>query len=1143
MPNGAQVVRWINGQGSLSSESLTTLAQREHRLFVVVATDSERARNIGDEIQFFDPDLPVQIFPDTETLPYDHFSPQADIVAQRLTVLADLPTRNSGVLVVPIRTLMQRIPPKDYVLSRTFNLNVGERLDLEAYRRHLAECGYRRVDTVYEHGEYASRGSVLDLYPVGSARPIRIDLFDDIIESLRLFDSETQRTIERTEFVRILPAHEYPLDESAVIRFRSAWNAHFESTQWNSPVYRDISEAKPVEGVECYLPLFFESTSSLLDYVNDQAVFFLDSEINLSINGFLSEVEERFEQYKHDPERPLLPPSAICFRENELRQRWNRFPRIQVHEGPDTPKHSTSLHGLELPPVALEPRRNDPLRRLRNFLGNVQSRVLITAESQGRLRHLLEILGRAHMNPTEVATYNDFRNSSSDLAIAISPITRGFWTDEHAVLTETQILGPRPITELQRARRRTVDPESVIRNLTELHPGVPVVHVDHGVGRYLGLETLSLRSEVTEFVALEYADGDKLYVPVSSLDLISRYSGADDEHAPLHKLGSDAWAKAKSRAAKRIFDVAAELLSIYARRAASQSVVFASTDDDYQDFCDHCEFELTVDQEVAIEAVLKDLTKPIATDRLICGDVGFGKTEVAMRAAFHVVQSNWQVLLLCPTTILAQQHFETFSDRFAKWPMLIELLSRFRTASETESIVERVSNGKVDILIGTHKLLSAKMDLSKVGLLIVDEEHRFGVRDKERIRNLRAEVHTISLTATPIPRTLNMSMGELRDLSIIATPPAKRLAVKTFVVPYNRAVVREAIQREIARGGQVFYLHNDVRSMPSVYDGLKELVPDAHIEVGHGQMPKNELERVMSDFYHRRCNLLLCSTIIESGLDIPNANTIIIERADSFGLAQLHQLRGRVGRAARQAYAYLLTPDEGAMTVDAKKRLDAIESAGELGSGFTLAVHDLEIRGAGELLGREQSGQLETIGFSLYMQMLDRAIKTLKSGIVPNFDDPMPTEHEVSLSVSALIPETYLPDIHGRLVTYKQIAAASSESELTELKIELIDRCGPLPDLVEHLFRITSIKLRAKQVGLSKIILNEDGGRIEFREDRKFSTESLVTLLQDHPDSFQMTPEQHVRVLNAPADAEDRFRFIDKFIDDLEGSKSDALAA
>lgn len=1133
VPGKRHIHRWAECDGSLAIERISRLLRNIQNIHVLLASNSESARNIADELNFFEPNVPILLFPDYETLPYDNFSPQSAIISQRLCTLSELQSLSHGAIVTSIQSLAQRIPPKEYLLLRTLKLQVGDQFDDQDRKKLLTDGGYRRVDTVFEHGEYAARGSVFDLFPLGSENPIRIDLFDDVVDSLRVFDPETQRTLEKTTSIHILPAHEYPLDAQSIERFRDGWNDSFDVRQWTNPIYEDISAGRAVEGAECYLPLFFEETSSLLEYVPSDSIVFLDKDADDAAYTFLNEAETRFEANQSSLDRPLLPPHRLYFRVDELRHQWNAHPRIQLVDRNSNFKHTISLKGKELPNVAVEPRRSDPVRRLRDFVGNVGVPVLLTAETNGKLQHLREVLGRGRIFCKDVDSYRDFSEGTYELATTVSPISRGFWSQESVILTETEILGDRSVSDRVRARQKRVEPETVVRNLTELHPGAPVVHMDHGIGRYIGLETLKIRSQLMDFVTLEYADGDKLYVPVSSLDLISRYTGADEENAPLHKLGTDAWAKAKSRAAKRIFDVAAELLNIYARRQASRSVMLPQVNDDYELFCDQCDFELTEDQSLATDAILGDLSHTRATDRLVCGDVGFGKTEVAMRAAFHAVQSGYQAVVLVPTTILAQQHYESFRDRFANWPVIIDLMSRFRSAKELEEVSQKVAEKRIDILIGTHKLLHASLDFSQLGLLIVDEEHRFGVRDKERVKNLRASTNTISLTATPIPRTLNMSMGGLRDLSIIATPPAKRLSVKTFVVPYDRVVVRDAILRELARGGQVFYLHNDVRTMHDIYKGLKALVPQARLGIGHGQMRKAELERVMSDFYHRRCNVLICSTIIESGIDIPNANTIVIERADKFGLAQLHQLRGRVGRSTRQAYAYLLTPEESAMTVDARKRLDAIESAGELGSGFTLAVHDLEIRGAGELLGKEQSGQLETIGFTLYMQLLNRAVNTLKSGVVPNFEEPIPMVHEINLNVSALIPDTYLPDIHGRLVTYKRIAAADDIDELNDLKIELIDRCGPLPDLATNLFELSQIKLRAQEAGISRIEVNSDGGRIEFLENNQINPTALVKVLQSQSDTFQMAGQTTLRVLKAPIEAPERFEFVLNLIDDI----------
>lgn len=1098
-----------------------------------------QAREYYDALSFFEPTVRLAHFPDYEVLPYDLFSPQPEIISQRLLTLYHLPDIESGFVIVPIQTLLQKIPPRDFVLPRVFELTVDEPVDIRELSSKLINLGYRRVDSVYEHGEIAVRGSILDFFPMGASSPIRLDFFDNIIETLRHFDPDTQRTTTSEASVRVMPAHQYPLDNESITKFRNGWNDAFQASDRLHPIYRDISEAKPVEGIENYLPLFFDSMPSLLEYTNDSSILVISDRVDEAASEFLQTVDDRYETHQHDINRPLLPPKRLFLSMNELHAQWNKFTRINICLDDQPRKHSVSLGGKQLPNLELETRRNEPARRVRDFLANSTAPVLLTAETQGRLQHLTETLERVRVKTEKLPSYRDFQHQKTGIFATVGALQEGLWTDDQIIITEAQILGGQTEYDRFRHRRRgrNLDPDDLIRNLTELHPGAPVVHIDHGVGRYVGLETLSHRSQVTEFVTLEYADGDRLYVPVSSLHLISRFTGTDEEHAPLHKLGSDAWANAKKRAAQRIYDVAAELLNIYARRASTKSIRFPSIGTDYATFCDQCEFELTPDQVDATTTVLEDLCKTKATDRLICGDVGFGKTEVAMRAAFHVVQSGFQVVVLVPTTILAQQHFETFSDRFANWPYTIELISRFRTDTEIQQTREKIESGATDIVIGTHKLLHTRFHYKQLGLLVIDEEHRFGVRDKERIKNIKAAVDTITLTATPIPRTLNLSMGGLRDLSIITTPPAKRLAVKTFVMPFNRHTVQDALKRELARGGQVFFLHNKVETIFDAYEGLQKLVPDARLAIGHGQMKKRELERVMSNFYHRKTNVLVCTTIIESGIDIPNANTIIIDRADKFGLAQLHQLRGRVGRSTRQAYAYLLIPPDSILTIEAKKRLDAIEKSDELGSGFTLAVHDLEIRGAGELLGQQQHGQLETIGFTLYMQMLNQTVESLKRGDVPNFDDPLPMTHEVNLHTSTLFPPEYLPNIHTRLVLYKRMSAIESQHELNAFKIEVIDRFGPLPMPTEHLFRNTYLKLQAQRLGINKINLNPDSGRIEFSRDNKVDPLTLASVLSRYPATFRLAPNDVVRILKSSSDVDERFELVENFIRQLQRTK------
>ncbi|MYK48664.1 MAG: transcription-repair coupling factor [Gammaproteobacteria bacterium] len=1133
---------WQGLHGSGGSLMAARLAASTEHLVVYVATDTEAAFHAMSEIRFFASEaVPVLTFPDWETLPYDHFSAHQDIVSERLEALYELPGTKRGVLVVPVTTLLQRLAPPSFVQSQSLVVAVGETFDTATERQRLASAGYRAVDTVTERGEFAVRGSLVDIFPMGGTNPVRIDLFDDEIDSLRLFDADSQRTVSETQRVRVLPAREMPIDAAGIARFRAAWHRTFDVDVRRCHVYQDVSSGLAPQGVEYYLPLFHEDTATLFDYLPDDTVFVLDADIDAAAKRHLAEVAARFESLRHDVERPILPPDALYMRARDLDARIKRYGRARIDPGAARRRHRVNFAGSPLPELAANHRAQDPAARLRSFVGNAGARILLTAETPGRKVHLEEFLGRARVATADAAAFASFVEADTKLGIAIAPIERGFWLPDLAVVTETEIFGHRTDKAVaERTRRRGIDPDLVIKNLIELNIGSPVVHIDHGVGRYRGLETLTIDGHPMEFLTLEYAEEAKLYVPVTALHLVSRYAGADEEHAPLHRLGSDQWAKAKRKAAERARDAAAELLDIYARREASMSFAFGKPDDDYRRFVEQFEFEPTPDQDAAIDTVIEDLTGAKATDRLICGDVGFGKTEVAMRAAYLAVASGRQVAVLAPTTLLAQQHFETFGDRFADWPVSIEVVSRLRADGEVNAVAERLATGQVDIVIGTHRLLGKAFAFKNLGLVVIDEEHRFGVRQKEQLKNLRAEVDVLALTATPIPRTLNLSLSGIRDLSIIATPPARRLSIKTFVMQKRRSVIAEAIARELARGGQVFFVHNEVRTIERAADEVAELAPQARIGIGHGQMAKRKLGDVMADFYHRRINVLVCTTIIENGIDIPNANTMVIERADKFGLAQLHQLRGRVGRSHRQAYAYLMTPHPKAMTADAAKRLDAVQAAGELGIGFTLATHDLEIRGAGELLGEEQSGQIANIGFSLYMEMLERAVAAIKAGKTPNLDAPLPTSHDVNLHVPALIPDDYLPDVHARLIMYKRVANAAEQAELDELKIEMIDRFGLLPDPVRNLFRTTTIKLDASRLGIDRIDVGPAGGRIEFTAETVVAPITIVRLVQREPDTFRYRDGDgragnRLLVRRGMAHPDTRFQFIEALLKELHG--------
>ena len=1111
------VHNWQGLHGSAGSLATARLAQTAERLVVYVAANPETAFHALRELRFFAagpgsealPQSPrVMLFPDWEILPYDHFSAHQDIVSERLATLYELPAATDGVLVVPVATLLQRLAPPSYVQRQSLVLAVGRTFELAAERERLTVAGYRAADIVTERGEFAVRGSLVDIFPMGAANPVRVDLFDDEIETLRFFDADSQRTIRETDAIRILPARETPLDAAGIGRFRDAWHRTFDVDVRRCPVYQDVSEGLAPQGIEHYLPLFFapQGTATLFDYLRPDAVFVLEDDVDAAAKRHLAEVAARYESLRHDVERPILPPRSLFLAASELAERLRHYGRAQLDANATRHRHRVGFGGKPLPELAANHRARDPAARLRNFIGNAGVRVLLIAESPGRKAHLDDFLRREGLAPKDARGFAAFLASGDELAIATAPIERGLWHDDVAIVTETEIFGHRSETAAARARRRGIDPDLVVKNLIELRVGAPVVHIDHGVGRYRGLETLAIDDETMEFLLIEYAEQAKLYVPVTSLHLVSRYAGASDEAAPLHRLGSDQWAKAKRRAAEKAWDAAAELLDVYARRHAAKSVALAAPDDDYGRFVEQFPFEATTDQQAAIAEVIEDLTSARATDRLICGDVGFGKTEVAMRAAFLAVASGKQVVVLAPTTLLAGQHFETFGDRFADWPVSVDLVSRLRTEGEATAVAERLSAGEVDIVIGTHRLLARAFEFKNLGLVVIDEEHRFGVRQKERLRSLRAEVDVLTLTATPIPRTLNLSLSGLRDMSVITTPPAGRLAIKTFVMERRRVVVAEAIARELARGGQVFYVHNEVRSIDRAADEVLELAPGARVGVAHGQMPKRQLAQVMADFQHRRVNVLVCSTIIENGIDIANANTMIIERADRFGLAQLHQLRGRVGRSNRQAYAYLMTPHPKAMTADAVKRLDALQAAGELGIGFTLATHDMEIRGAGELLGEEQSGQIETIGFNLYMEMLRRAVDAIKAGRMPLADEPLRVSREVHMHVQTLIPDDYLPDVHARLVLYKRIAGAADQDALDDLKVEIIDRFGPLPEPLRNLLRVAALKLRAAAIGIDRLDIGAAGGRLEFHAEAAADPLAAVRLVQSDPARYRFRP-------------------------------------
>ncbi|MFB2802490.1 transcription-repair coupling factor [Shewanella seohaensis] len=1139
--NGTQMQTLSCLAGVGQAVTLASLVRQHKGTTLIVTSDTPTALSIELELNYLlaKSAIKVRLFPDRETLPYDSFSPHQDLISQRLETLSQITQAEHSVVIVPVTTLMMRLPPKSYLSSNVFVLKKGDKYQLHDVRQQLTDTGYHLVEQVYEHGEFAIRGSILDIFPTGVNMPLRIELFDDEVETIRHFDPETQRSSTPVDAVRLLPAKEFPTDSSAIEGFRQRYRRRFEViVKEPESVYQLVSRNLMPAGIENYLPLFFDEVATLFDYLPKDTQLVTLGDIEKSARAHLQEVETRYEDRRVDPLRPLLAPKELYLLIEELFAAFKPLPRYQfIAPQPDAVAGAVQIDTSVLPEVSANHKLKQPLIALQDYAERAP-RMLFSAESEGRREALLELLGKIQLKPVLFSHFDEFIQSDAKLGLIVSPLSRGCLLGlgkqtAVSIICETELFGHRISQQRRREKQRQISNDTLIKNLAELKVGQPIVHLEHGVALYQGLVTLDTGGLVAEYLQLEYSGGDKLYVPVSNLHMISRYSVGADGEAHLNKLGNDTWAKAKNKAIEKIRDVAAELLDVYARRQARPGESCDINDEEYAQFAQGFPFEETVDQESAIHAVLADMQSPVAMDRLVCGDVGFGKTEVAMRAAFVAVNAGKQVVVLVPTTLLAQQHYENFKDRFADWPVVIEVMSRFRTAKEQTQVLKLLEEGKVDIVIGTHKLLQSEAKFENLGLLIIDEEHRFGVRQKEKIKALRANVDILTLTATPIPRTLNMAMSGMRDLSIIATPPAKRLAVKTFVRESDPATVREAILREILRGGQVYYLHNNVETIEKCAQDISTLLPEARVVVAHGQMRERDLERVMSDFYHQRFNVLVCTTIIETGIDVPSANTIIIERADTFGLAQLHQLRGRVGRSHHQAYAYLMTPHPKRMTSDARKRLEAIDALEDLGAGFMLATQDLEIRGAGELLGDEQSGHISKIGFSLYMEMLESAVKALKQGKEPSLAQMLNQQCEMELRIPALLPEDYVGDVNIRLSLYKRIASCDSEEALDELKVELIDRFGLLPEATKNLMEMTLYKHQATRLGATKIEVHAKGGSIEFSDDHVIDPGFIIGLLQSQPQIYRMDgPNKLKFILNAET-AKDRLALVKLLLEQL----------
>ncbi|MDP5115735.1 MAG: transcription-repair coupling factor [Burkholderiaceae bacterium] len=1121
--------------GSADAALLAALVAREKsqgRRVSIICAEAFDAQRLLEEMQFFQPELQCVLFPDWETLPYDGFSPHQDLISERLATLWRISQGQADVVLMPASTALYRLAPPSFLAAYTFHFKVKQKLDDAQLKQQLTMAGYSHVSQVVSPGEYTVRGGLIDLFPMGSLVPYRVDLFDNEIDSIRTFDPDTQRSLYPVPEVRLLPGREFPMDEASRALFRSKWRELLEGDPTRSRIYKDMGNGVATAGIEYYLPLFFEETATVFDYLGEASVVVLHGDLEPVLQSFSQDAQERYRLAQGDPERPVLSPTHLFLNTEQF------FTRVNLHSQLALRKADVSKAGdwaQSLPDVTVDRGSETPFSRLQDRQRKSQQRVLVLAESDGRRESLLDFLRAGGVSPPAFDSLAEFVHSTEPFGIATSGLHTGFaWTEAGIdLVTETELFAASPSARRKRKQEAVSDVESLIKDLSELQVGDPVVHSAHGIGRYRGLVNMDMGQGVDdlgqpllqEFLHLEYADEATLYVPVSQLHLISRYSGVSPDEAPLHRLGSGQWDKAKRRAAEQIRDAAAELLNIYARRAARQGHPFRYTPQDYEVFANDFGFEETADQRAAIHAVIQDMISPRPMDRLVCGDVGFGKTEVALRAAFIAVMGGKQVAILAPTTLLAEQHFQTLTDRFAKWPVKIAEMSRFRSPKEIKAAMMGLEAGSIDIVVGTHKLISDTVKFKDLGLLVIDEEHRFGVRHKEAIKAMRAEVDILTLTATPIPRTLGMALEGLRDLSVIATAPQRRLAIKTFVRTEDNGVIREAVLRELKRGGQCYFLHNEVETIQNRKERLQELIPEARIAVAHGQMPERELEKVMRDFVAQRFNILLCSTIIETGIDVPSANTILMSRADKFGLAQLHQLRGRVGRSHHQAYAYLLVPDLQGLSKNATQRLDAIQQMEELGSGFYLAMHDLEIRGAGEVLGENQSGNMLEVGFQLYNEMLSEAVRALKNGEEPDLLSPLQATTEINLHSPALLPDDYCGDVHLRLSFYKKLATAKNQDQVDALLEELVDRFGKLPTQAQTLIDTHRLRVLAKPYGVAKVDAAPGVILISFKQHAPVDGMRIIQLVQKNK-HIKLAGNDKLRIERALPDVKDRAQMV-----------------
>ncbi len=1126
--------------GSADALLLARLGQQQkagQRRTAIVTADASDAQRLIDEMAFFAPELRCALFPDWETLPYDQFSPHQDLISERLATLWRIGQKDAAqgadVVLVPATTALYRLAPPAFLAGYTFHFKVKQKLDEAQLRAQLTLAGYQHVTQVVSPGEYAVRGGLIDLFPMGSLQPYRVDLFDDEIDSIRTFDPDSQRSLYPVPEVRLLPGREFPMDDAARARFRSRWRELLEGDPTRSRIYKDMGQGIATAGIEYYLPLFFEDTATVFDYLGSDATVVLHGDLEAAFQRFWQDTRERHRLLQGDPDRPILPPEALFLSAEQFYTLGKPHAQLALRPGVEDVPDSALFQPLA--DLTVVRGAEDPLAHLHAHIRGSAQRVLLLAESDGRRESLLDFLRASQLNPPAFDSLAEFQASTEEkVGIATAALATGFrWVEEGLdFVTETELFAAGPTTRRRKKQEQTSDVEALIKDLAELNVGDPVVHSQHGIGRYRGLVNMDVGNvnpdgtpALQEFLHLEYAGEAALYVPVSQLQLISRYTGVSADEAPLHKLGSGQWEKAKRKAAEQVRDSAAELLNIYARRAAREGHAFRYSPQDYEQFANDFGFEETADQNAAIHAVIQDMISPRPMDRLVCGDVGFGKTEVALRAAFVAVTGGKQVAFLAPTTLLAEQHYQTLVDRFSKWPVKIAEVSRFRSGKEITAAIKGIADGTVDIVVGTHKLLSESTKFHNLGLLIIDEEHRFGVRHKEQMKALRAEVDVLTLTATPIPRTLGMALEGLRDLSVIATAPQRRLAIKTFVRNEGTGVIREAVLRELKRGGQCYFLHNEVETIENRRQKLEEILPEARIAVAHGQMPERELERVMRDFVAQRFNILLCSTIIETGIDVPTANTIIMSRADKFGLAQLHQLRGRVGRSHHQAYAYLMVPDIEGLTKQAQQRLEAIQQMEELGSGFYLAMHDLEIRGAGEVLGENQSGNMLEVGFQLYNEMLAEAVRCLKAGKEPDLLAPLSVTTDINLHAPALLPDDYCGDVHLRLSFYKKLATARTSEQIDGLLEEIVVRFGKLPPQAQTLIDVHRLRTLSQPYGVVKVDAAPGVIHITFKPQPPVEPMAIIQLIQKNK-HIKLAGNEKLRIERALPDPQARAHMV-----------------